>query len=330
MTQIDFTPADAAPAATRAIHDQFASVRQEVDQVRELIRHAVAGLADGFTGLTTQVRRQDQLLQSLLAQLARVNDASDDHVGFREFTTETAEILQRFVDHTVRTSTDSMEMVHRLSDMAVQVRQVSEQVGGVKQIANQTKLLALNATIEAVRAGEAGRSFAVVAKEVKSLSQGSNECSERIEGSVGQAERLMGELRRVAESMASADMSFAIGAKARVDTMLHAVGALNGFIGERLSEAHQISAGITQSVGVSVTSLQFEDIATQLLTHLERRVQLLEGCLGDLADAALHEATPDGRPRIEALLADHAGRLADTAHRPVEQQSMHSGDVELF
>ena len=74
------------------------------------------------------------------------------------------------------------QLVGQLSSGASRIGDV---IKLIRAIAEQTNLLALNATIEAARAGEAGRGFAVVASEVKTLASQTAKATEEISGQIG-------------------------------------------------------------------------------------------------------------------------------------------------
>jgi methyl-accepting chemotaxis protein len=315
----------------------------DIGRVTTVLRDAIQNLNTSFGSLDNETRQQHELMMKLLKTMTQKCDFGEGEQdagqmgrglgSFDDFANEIIQILGFFVEQIVDISKQSMQMVHTIDDIADEMEEVNVLLAEVKLIADQTNLLALNAAIEAARAGEAGRGFAVVADEVRKLSQHSNSFSDKIRDVVGAAKGNINKAQSAISEMASKDLSMAISSKKRVDNMLEHVAEVNQAVEEGLSAAEQVSAKIQSSVGVAVRSLQFEDITTQLLAHIENRLNSLakvqhvlntevQVLLGSDAD---REQVNEFKERISSLLNQHNSK-ADS----VTQEDVSVGEVELF
>src|SRR6476659_1618376 len=126
-----------------------------------------------------------------------------------ELSTSVTEIGRRvkesskIADNAVRQAEQNDGRIGKLSHAA---QQIGDVVKLITAIAEQTNLLALNATIEAARAGEAGRGFAVVASEVKTLAsqtaKATDEISSHIAGMQGATAESVAAIKEIGGTIA--------------------------------------------------------------------------------------------------------------------------------
>jgi methyl-accepting chemotaxis protein len=312
------------------LREQLALIRSESDQVNELVQNAISQLTSSFQGLNAQSNQQATMILGLV-------NKEEGEENFSEFIQETEELLNYFVDSVVTTSKDSMYLMHRLDDMSDRVDGVFSLLGDVREIASQTNLLALNAAIEAARAGEAGRGFAVVADEVRKLSKKSDDFSEQINQTTQEIKDALDAAGEVVNRVVSADMSVAINSKQKVSDMSGVITSINNKTSKVLGETGVISEQISVMVNQAVTSLQFEDMCTQLSEHIIRRLDAVAELteLVDLAHVARMNKDKLDEYRqsltnVEASLEELKPKIESVEHQAVTQKDLGSGAVELF
>ncbi len=124
---------------------------------------------------------------------------------------------------------------------AQRARALAEVVATVDGIAAQTQLVALNATIEASRAGREGRSFSVVASEVKALAERSRSATVRVR-------EILGEIERAIEGAVGAAEAGGETADGAADVVERA-GRTIDELGDTIAQAATLAAGIEATVG---------------------------------------------------------------------------------
>lgn len=298
----------------------------ELRRIDGLISDAAPTLIDAFNAISTDVRRQQAIFDTIVT-----GEGSELFVTFVAGTSRT---LQDYVEKIIEGSKNAMQLVEQMERISEQVTHVSSILGEIDAISKQTNLLALNAAIEAARAGETGRGFAVVADEVRNLSNRTTNFSSQIRTRMHTVAADIREADTLINSMASQDMVTALSAKTNVEDALAELSRSNDVMSKAAVEVGKIALAVEARANAAVTNLQFQDLAGQLVTHARRRANalkaVLEGagtmatCLRDGRDAGRIEGHVQ---ELERLVAD-AREVIDRT--PVRQQAMAVGDVELF
>ena len=222
--------------------------------------------------LTVSINQVAELSKSIKSGMKSVATISVEGTNLSK---DTKQIIQQV-------ATDFNELTNLLGSLEITSKNISSIVSTIRAIAEQTNLLALNAAIEAARAGEAGRGFAVVADEVRKLSEKTSLATKEISDMIGSIQK---QSEDVSSVMQKTNDKVSIGVK-KVDTTNEKIHQIESLVTSAESQINEVSLFIEeQFVAATEISQTVERIAMTSENNTEALI-VTKGVAKNLTNAA--------------------------------------------
>ena len=277
------TMLDAFQSLLKSVQGTLANLNTSADELAVIANQTNVGVQKQMLDVDTVVSAVEQMTLAVKEVEASTTAAS-------EATSETNDVV-REASHLINVTLDSINQVSNQVEHAVKVvneleagsSEIGEVLNVISGISEQTNLLALNAAIEAARAGEAGRGFAVVADEVRSLAHSTKKSTVEIQKMIERLQSLAKSAAQAMEEGRDTARESVVAAGKTGDNLNIVVKQV-----ERVNDMnHQIASATTEQAAVA------EEVARSMVNISVISTQTGEGSQETLANSSKVKSLSD-------------------------------------
>jgi hypothetical protein len=221
------------------------------------------------------------------------------------------------------------EFLQESSAFHVQLgNEISEQLSSAHTELGNTQAILNDAIAKLVS------NFIAISDGVRDLSEHTNSFSKQIHELVDNVGSSLSASERSASELAATNMAIVKESNQNVQAMMADLNSFNEIVAKNAVELNMISTNVEQNVLVVISTLQFQDMSSQLIEHAKMRMAALQEVANEMgkgkAGSPTHKEYMEQIAAYNRLLDKHVVSLDRQKANPVAQKDFGTGDIELF